>query len=36
MKGYFLTNKTKLFILTIYQSIKIDIILHQNLNLVRV
>ena len=33
---FFILTKTKLFIFTRYQSSKIDIILRQNLNLVRV
>ena len=36
LKGIFIPTKTKLFIFTRYKSIKIDIILSQNLNLVRV
>ena len=36
MKGYFHTSKKQVFIFTIYQSINIDIILRQNLNLLRV
>ena len=35
-KGFFIPTKTKLFISTRYQSIKIDIFLRRNLNLVRI
>ena len=36
LTGIFIPTRTKLFIFTRYQSINIDIILRQNLNLVRV
>ena len=36
LNWYFIPTKTKLFIFTRYQSSKIDIVLCQNLNLVRV